>query len=757
MKPPSQVVELNIVERPRPNRMTLPPILLTVQQVAKKQISELLQGLFNHIDDTLFELADRSISNTDQHTYFEAMREIRLKRQSVVTDCLEELEQGFTAIYEGAEDDVPGPPAITDLDLDSDSLTLVNNDDLEISVANAGIVSKVTSQYSLVIMQLTKRIDHLCKVQIVTERLNPLGPHQLSNVFTRALEAVDVEIKIKIILIKLFERFVMERMGDVYHSANKLLAEAGVLPDLRHLVRKSAQRRQRPIPEQSTNTKSDAPTTQEIASNFSQATDSSGFRSIQRLLASVRSSEGGGSNGSDMPGSGIGGSHPGSNIALTTEELLSVLNNAQNEMSAAPLEINSAPQLLDLRQLVLARSQHASMDQSDDDVVNFVGMLFDYILNDRNLAIPMKALIARLQIPIVKLAVIDKSFFSKPNHPARQLLNALSSAGIGWSSAKELKRDALYNEIESVVIRVLNGFSDTPNIFECLVDELQQFISKDERRNAIVEQRVKETETGKAKSEAAKRDVQQLINQKAAGIRLPTAVGRFISETWSKVLVYIAVTSGTDSDDWRASIKTMDNLLWSVQSLDTAEQIAAREDQQANLLQDIMTGVCSINVSDQDAEFMRQALEVELNQVSEHDRAFLVEDEPPPTEGAYQEMEKIVLTTVDLAEEAAVEQAPPPEFLEQINQIVEGVWVEMKEDDGELLRAKLSTIVQPGDKYVFVNRRGMKVAEKNRMSLAILLKESRLKILNESQVFDRALQAVIGNLRHMHRNPQESS
>ena len=147
-------------------------------------------------------------------------------------------------------------------------------------------------------------------------------------------------------------------------------------------------------------------------------------------------------------------------------------------------------------------------------------MLFDYILDDRNLAIPMKALIGRLQIPIVKLGIIDKSFFENSGHPARQLLNELSSAGIGWSATTELRRDALYDKIESIVLRVMNGFKQDPNIFAELLQELRDFVTADEKQHAPVEQRTKETETDKAKTIAAKTIVQQLINQKASGMRL---------------------------------------------------------------------------------------------------------------------------------------------------------------------------------------------------------------------------------------------
>jgi hypothetical protein len=96
---------------------------------------------------------------------------------------------------------------------------------------------------------------------------------------------------------------------------------------------------------------------------------------------------------------------------------------------------------------------------------------------------------------------------------------------------------------------------------------------------------------------------------------------------------------------------------------------------------------------------------------------------------------------------------PEPEMVREINRLTEGVWVEVTHEDGEKMRCKLAAIVQPGGKYIFVNRRGMKVAERNRMALAVELKRKTITILDESQVFDRALEAVIGNLRQLHRQP----
>ena len=465
------------------------------------------------------------------------------------------------------------------------------------------------------------------------------------------------------------------------------------------------------------------------------------FGVIQGLLARARGGlpSGGGSAG-DL---------------LSTPQLVNVLSDAQTDVYAEPLNIEHVPPVLDLRQVVGNRATDAGVNQADDDAMNFVGMLFDYILNDHNLAIPMKALIGRLQIPIVKLAVMDKSFFEKSSHPARQLLNALSSAGIGWSSAAELKRDAVYNKIESIVLRVMNGFQEDPNIFTELLAELRKFTKADDRKRQLVEQRVKDTETGKAKTVAAKEQVQQLINQKASGLRLPPSVGHFVSTTWSKVLVYACITEGNESTLWQSGVEALDNLLWCMQPLQSNDEVDQRDAMTADLLQSLDTGMQQLQMADPDRREMLDSVCEELNSISASDRAYLADDALPMLDERFEPLDEIVLTAPHERTEQDYDTPAEPQFIKQIESLGEGVWVELLQDDGTRMRCKLAAIIQPGDRYVFVNRRGMKVLEKSRMGLATALKANKLTILEEAQVFDRALQAVIGNLRSMQRTATE--
>ncbi len=788
---PSKIVSLDKTRSSKSGaaaiRGSLPPVLHTIRGRARKLLNQRLQGLFNGADDALFEMADRSRSDADQNMYFDAMRELRLQRRHIAEDYSRRFYKGFDDLFDGIL------ASESDDDLEADDMALLRNDELEVSVAVNGIVSKVLENQSNAVLCLTRRIDSLCKVAAVTDDLNPMGPAALGRAFAEVTGTLEAPIKVRLILLKLFERYVMEQLEPIYAESNRLLAEAGVLPDLKRALKD--ERASRPSPSSSETT--DVHRTLESSSGANSPTGAEqGFDLLQGLLAQARgpgkSGVGGSGGGSGMfaggsgfaggGGSGFaggggsasgglstgeggysGGAGMGPATLISTDQLMGMLNTAQYDAGSAPIDLDTPPALLDLREFVLTRApsitgeDHNKIEDTEDDVVNLVGMLFDYILNDRNLAIPMKALIGRLQIPVLKIAIIDKTFFDKTSHPARLLLNELSSAGIGWSNSAELKRDALYDKIESIILRVLNGFGDDMALISELVSELREFVQTDRQRNSKVEARVKETETGRAKTKQAKITVQRLINQKACGLRLPSNIGQFLSDSFSRVMVLLCVRNGQDSSEWREALNVMDDLLWSAQALETSEDMENRDALIDTLVPSLGTHLELINLGEEERQALLDDIRQTLVEIAEHDRAFLADEIEEPVDADFAEIDEIVLTSIDDIEEALPEVEPEPKYLEQIQQLTEGTWIELSGEDGKPLRCKLATIVLPNHRYVFVNRRGMKVAERTRMGLACDLKAGRLSVLDESEVFDRALQAVIGSLRQMHERPQPAA
>jgi len=96
---------------------------------------------------------------------------------------------------------------------------------------------------------------------------------------------------------------------------------------------------------------------------------------------------------------------------------------------------------------------------------------------------------------------------------------------------------------------------------------------------------------------------------------------------------------------------------------------------------------------------------------------------------------------------AEQELAEGDQHLALVGNITQGSWFEMQDQSGQGYRCRLAAIIKPTGKYIFVNRSGMKVAEETRQGLALALKSGRLRILDDGMLFDRALEAVIGNLR----------
>ena len=272
-------------------------------------------------------------------------------------------------------------------------------------------------------------------------------------------------------------------------------------------------------------------------------------------------------------------------------------------------------------------------------------------------------------------------------------------------------------------------------------------MSKDTRRSVLVEQRVKESEAGKAKTHDAKLQVQNLVNQKACGLRLPAEAGKFISEVWTRVLTLRMVKHGQNHESWRDGVAVLDDLLWVLQPLSESEQIEQRDAKAPALLSAVSAGMVQLGCPEDEITQFDQWLSSHLENLSDNDRAYLSDDERPELAIEETLVEEIVLASPIIeVDENAIDKS----VAEQLKLLTEGSWVEIAEEDRKL-RCKLATITQPGDKYIFVNRRGMKVLEKNKLELVELLKQDDLKRIDESQVFDRALQSVIGNLRQMQR------
>ena len=122
----------------------------------------------------------------------------------------------------------------------------------------------------------------------------------------------------------------------------------------------------------------------------------------------------------------------------------------------------------------------AKANQLESMTIEMVAMLFDFIFETKDLPDGIKALLARLQIPVLKAAMLDGAFFAKKSHPSRLLVNELAQAGLGWSPVMG-QEDPLYRKIDAIVHQILDDFSDDLAIFDEQRVELEAFLAEEEK------------------------------------------------------------------------------------------------------------------------------------------------------------------------------------------------------------------------------------------------------------------------------------
>lgn len=773
------VIDLRAASKTRrpPSAARLPAAVHLLKEKTTYMLQSSLLGLFDSADDTLFELADKSDNNQDQTTYFESMRQVRLCRRDIETRFVEYIHEAFDALGDSSG----RPQNEWDYDIDLSNLSLVNNDQLEQNVAVEAMVNKAIDAAPESLQHLTLRLDSLVPAKVY-QRNNPIGPHQICVSFLRACERLDTNIKIKLVLLKLFDRHLVNDLPGFYDLVNELMISRNILPSLK------TDQAQRPVYRTPT-----SPGTQ------SKTGASGPDKQTEEVLETFRSLVASGSvpglapNHHGQPGlaagSGGGGIGRGDDALVISEAtLLQLLTQIQVQQTQSPEAIVG----LDIARLQSMVSAHHQgiIGQLDRDVISLINLLFEFIVQDRNLAAEMKALLSRLQIPLLKVAIADKTFFDHSAHPAKRLLNEMATSAIGWVPSQK-GRDNLFAKIETTVKRICDDPNVNYGVFDEMLMDFLAFVDKEKKQAAILEKRTLDAEAGKAKAETARTQVANALNKLKDVDKLSEPMRALVHEAWANVMFLIALKDGVDSPQWNSSHSTVRNLVWSL----TVEVTSLNRVRLVKLLPELLkrlrAGLESIGHNAYDTGKLFKALEeehlhqlrgtktstTELQPHSPTSSATLQTAPPAPVTPqttidtpatvpvvtqsvAEQPVPKPLEAKTDAAPVAAPEgalkqseadtpippAAPEPQFLDQVDSLSQGSWFELRNGDVPV-RCRLAAIIKPVGKYIFVNRSGMKVAEQERSELALNLASGQVRMLDNSMLFDRALESVISNLR----------
>ncbi len=456
-------------------------------------------------------------------------------------------------------------------------------------------------------------------------------------------------------------------------------------------------------------------------------------------------------------------------------ELLGMLEKLQAAQPSTPLnkeEIKTSVAAVrdSIRNELVSDEENTQVIAQDEtNVIDLVSTLFDYILDDKELPTPMKALISRLQIPVLKVALTDKKFFGGEDHPARKLLNLLAKAGMSWDENNK-SSEALYKKVEQVVFVVLNEFRDDLRLFEDLFADFDEFYQQQQARLAAMDARTREAEENRARAETAKTLVQQALNRRLNGLKLPFSIVRLLQEGWRHVLYLSALKEGVESESWKQAVKVVDALIWSmlppagdVQWIDRLKAVSPK------LINSLRKGLTAVNFDTHQLEVLLAEIVKSHEEIISGINAPLVEIlDPADTNAAKRadatpavsieqaistpkvDVKAVALPVAEVSTIYTGETLPPtdPNVI-AVRRMAVGTWVEFVQTEGAI-RHRLVAKIHSSEKLIFANKRGIKAAELSMMQLAIELSQNRAAILTEQpQMFDRALLSVVDGLKKL--------
>ncbi|MDD5034897.1 MAG: DUF1631 domain-containing protein [Methylococcaceae bacterium] len=743
--------------------------------IASTGITELLPIFFSQLDDDLFRLSEKAETNAMQSLLFEAMRFIRREREGMQMQYMQGLMHQYDGYWVGSYPDFRAAEVVTRED--EEGFSLIDEAVLEEMLAVKGMVEKGNVMYQAQLFPLNLRFCRLSGKENKVGDL-PVSPDVLCRQFSMILGPMEIDLKVKLLSYKIFDRQILSRFGNVYQNLNSHLSTRGVLPTISYKI-----------------IKQDSREYPDVAGNLAQLSGSEAvaelsiyletFRAMQSLVDSWRQQLG-------MPSLS---SAPGESMA-GIEEVVDAIDKLQHRAdqdapNGQPVSTESLKQSL-LLQLgkVHGRYSARTIGRPEEDTIDMVGIIFDYILEDKDLSPSIQCLIARLQIPIIKVAILDKTFFAKKNHISRVLLNDLAQAGVGLSTAEVNADNPIIRKIEEIVMRIINEFDQDIALFDELQKDFSAFMEKESRCSKIAENRTLQTTQSKEKVWLAKKAVALEITLRLQNVDAPVSFRTFIYNDWKDVLFLAYLRRDKNDEEWEHALANLDRLVWSITPPANAQERTNLIREIPVIVKAVKEGLDSISLDIHQIRSILKDLEIchmnvlrpgaslkhseNSSQVQDVEVVSPTRDVPikdAELAKAMQEIESYLpdISNIDMEEvimgnEIAKEETSnwlmdfvQDEHTENCNRLKVGDWIEYLNEASQLCRAKLSWKSPATSLCVFVNRYGIKVLELRLNDLVLRMRQGRANIVAGANIplMDRAVFFLTQSLQNPFAKPAD--
>jgi hypothetical protein len=480
-------------------------------------------------------------------------------------------------------------------------LSLVDNDTIELEILSSRLALTMMDRASSEFTDLRSRINFLERHEELDAN-DILRPHVLARLVTsswlRATLTLDDWRVLQTVLHEELSLFAEE----AYHDTNRWLLQHGVLPevDLRPLIRRAQDAGRTsvgglgPGSGGGTLTSVDAGSGDEPAAATG-GRDVAGSSSPDKRFADtdIRTKVGDETRMMTRAGGLIRGPDPAEAVIgrlnrLVGRHLPGFSDTSRNPPPASPglkaaigqaqqsivrrltvpssggvTSAVSTPQLLEELQQRKQALKQAAATPVERATIEIVALLFQSILTEDTIPAAVRVWFARLQMPVLRVAVSEPDFFATVDHPARRLIDRMGSCVMGFDSSTRAVGDVLEKEIKRVV-QVVEAYPDTGRrVFQTVLAEFEKFLehyfrneNEASRKGVSLAHQVEQRETMAIQYTI---ELRKMLNE----VPVQEGVREFLFQVWADVLATTAVKEGAQGDATKEMKRAAADLIWS--------------------------------------------------------------------------------------------------------------------------------------------------------------------------------------------------
>jgi hypothetical protein len=725
-----------------------------------------LNELFEQAGTALLGFAERAQDDSMQGRFFEAMGAIQGQRAEIERAFRQDVSEAFANF--GTINPASQTGHVVGETNGEVELSLVDPEEMEESVAAENLIIRANATYFPELYALSQRLAVVNGGKSLKDYEIPTGPSHLVNTFRHAIKVLDIDVKVKMILYALFDKFVVREAKAVYDEYNSTLKAAGILPNLKPVPLRpgatGSQGRKHQTQERMAQAESQAeegrtPEASSAEPRHPQGGPALAEELFDAILDLMSTRSGRRARRDGRAASAVDGGRS----LISSAQVVSTITQLQSHptgtsiSAVAPvadipyLEVDSEfidrvkEALNQEREQVFTQVDRDKLAPVDADLIDLIGMLFEYMLNDPVLPNLAKALLSHLHTPYLKVALIDRRLLVNADHPARRLLDQMVEAGSAWVDEANPQR-GIFPAMQRVVDRVLREFTDNIGLFDELLAFFEHAMAEQERRTATTEERTQEAARGREALQLAKQRATNEIQRLTEAALLPQPVISFLSKAWVDQLVFVLLRDPEEDRGraWQRAVQTAQDLVALFEPLLSAAERRKRVEGVPQLRQRIGEGVQRIGSYTPAAVDSLFALldaperwETEVKKVA---------TAVPPTGESSQT--QVVTGAVGPEEATAAHEMTSEqeqEVIQRLRKMKFGTWFELRsETGGNPRRIKLSWLSPLTATCMFVDRSGMQAEIKTLQELAREILAGSAKIIPRPKhpFIERALVSI---------------